>query len=200
MQQRATGRPNPGHCSLAVQHVVTCKPTELKLFSVFFSVPVQNVYIEQSGESIICRSEGISPEPTLTWSTDPESSSFIEPKPRVQQNGQLYSISSSLTRSEIDAGLNYICTVSTRKSRRTATLFKLSEYLRKSRSNYTHLFVYLSYFLELFIRITVNDQIFLETGINFFLCHMYFSLISFQLMSLVLSLKQQSSALTQKVL
>lgn len=199
MQQRATGRPNPGHCSLAVQHVVTCKPTELKLFSVFFfSVPVQNVYIEQSGESIICRSEGISPEPTLTWSTDP--SSFIEPKPHVQQNGQLYSISSSLTRSEIDAGLNYICTVSTRKSRRTATLFKLSEYLRKSRSNYTNLFVYLSYFLDSFIRITVNDQIFLETGINFFLCHMYFSLISFQLMSLVLSLKQQSSALTQKVL
>lgn len=127
MQQTATGRPNPGHCSLAVQHVVTCKPTELKLFSVFFSVPVQNVYIEQSGESIICRSEGISPEPTLTWSTDPESSSSTEPKPRVQQNGQLYSISSSLTRSEIDAGLNYICTVSTRKSRRTATLFKLSE-------------------------------------------------------------------------
>lgn len=36
MQQTATGRPNPGHCSLAVQHVVTCKPTELKLFSVFF--------------------------------------------------------------------------------------------------------------------------------------------------------------------
>lgn len=147
MQQTATGRPNPGHCSLAVQHVVTCKPTELKLFSVFFSVPVQNVYIEQSGESIICRSEGISPEPTLTWSTDP--SSFIKSKPRVQQNGQLYSISSSLTGSEIDAGLNYICTVSTRKSRRTATLFKLSEYLRKSRSNCTNLFVYLSYFFGL---------------------------------------------------
>uniref|UniRef100_A0A3Q2VM38 HERV-H LTR-associating 2b, tandem duplicate 2 n=1 Tax=Haplochromis burtoni TaxID=8153 RepID=A0A3Q2VM38_HAPBU len=89
-------------------------------------VPVQNVYIEQSGESVICRSEGISPEPTLTWFTDPESSSSTESKPRVQQNGQLYSISSSLTRSEIDAGLNYICTVSTRKSRRTATLFKLT--------------------------------------------------------------------------
>ncbi|XP_006809145.1 V-set domain-containing T-cell activation inhibitor 1-like [Neolamprologus brichardi] len=87
-------------------------------------VPVQNVNIEQSGESIICRSEGISPEPTLTWSTDPSSS--IESKPSVQQNGQLYSISSSLTRSEIDAGLNYTCTVSTRKSRRTATLFKLN--------------------------------------------------------------------------
>ncbi|KAL4001391.1 prostaglandin reductase 1 [Sarotherodon galilaeus] len=89
-------------------------------------VPVQKVYIEQSGESIICRSEGIYPEPTLTWSTDPESSSSIESKPSVQQNGQLYSISSSLTRSEIDAGLNYSCTVSTKKSRRTATLFKLT--------------------------------------------------------------------------
>ncbi|CAI5670876.1 unnamed protein product [Oreochromis niloticus] len=89
-------------------------------------VPVQKVYIEQSGESIICRSEGIYPEPTLTWSTDPESSSSIESKPSVQQNGQLYSISSSLTRSEIDAGLNYICTVSTKKSRRTATVFNLT--------------------------------------------------------------------------
>lgn len=40
--------------------------------------------------------------------------------------------------------------------------------------------MYLSYFLELFIRITVNDQIFLETGINFFfMSHvLFFDIIS----------------------
>ena len=73
---------------------------------------------------ITCSSEGIYPEPGLSWSTSPPSSMNLQ-KPTVQQTEQqLYNISSSLILSDSDPDLDYSCTVSTAANKKRATLMK----------------------------------------------------------------------------
>ncbi|XP_073343977.1 CD276 antigen [Pagrus major] len=86
--------------------------------------PVRKVHIQQAGNSITCSSEGIYPEPKLTWSTNPPTNFTFKERTKVQQTEQrLYSISSSLIRSDGVTDLTYSCTVSTGRNSRT-TLFK----------------------------------------------------------------------------
>ncbi|MEQ2158776.1 hypothetical protein GOODEAATRI_015867 [Goodea atripinnis] len=57
---------------------------------------VSNVSISLVENRIICSSEGIYPQPELTWSTIPPSNTIMQNRTRVQQTEeQLYSISSS---------------------------------------------------------------------------------------------------------
>ncbi|KAF1373272.1 hypothetical protein PFLUV_G00258710, partial [Perca fluviatilis] len=87
--------------------------------------PVDKVDIQRVENRITCSSEGIYPQPDLTWSTSPPSDVSLENNPTVQQTEQLlYNINSSLIASVTD--LVYSCTVSTRTNKRTATLFKLT--------------------------------------------------------------------------
>ncbi len=91
----------------------------------FFSAPVRKVDIQQVENRITCSSEGIYPEPELTWSTNPPSTLTLQDKATVQQTEQqLYNISSSLIVSDSVADLVYSCTVSTHRNSRRATLFK----------------------------------------------------------------------------
>uniref|UniRef100_A0A8D0AWT0 Ig-like domain-containing protein n=1 Tax=Sander lucioperca TaxID=283035 RepID=A0A8D0AWT0_SANLU len=86
-----------------------------------FAAPVDKVDIQQVENRITCSSEGIYPQPELTWSTSPPSNVSLENNPTVQQTEQLlYNINSSLIASVTD--LVYSCTVSTRTNKRTATL------------------------------------------------------------------------------
>ncbi|TDG97567.1 hypothetical protein EPR50_G00227180 [Perca flavescens] len=97
--------------------------------------PVDRVDIEQVENRITCSSEGIYPQPELTWSTSPPSNVSLENNPTVQQTEQLlYNITSSLIASVTD--LVYSCTVSTRTNKRTATLRQLSS-IRGSSSGTT---------------------------------------------------------------
>ncbi|XP_074477812.1 CD276 antigen-like [Sebastes fasciatus] len=85
--------------------------------------PVRKVDIQQVENRMTCSSEGIYPEPKLTWSTNPPSTVTPQNKTTVQQNEQqLYNISSSLIVSASD--LDYSCTVSTRSNKKRTTLFK----------------------------------------------------------------------------
>ncbi|XP_034416684.1 V-set domain-containing T-cell activation inhibitor 1-like [Cyclopterus lumpus] len=82
--------------------------------------PVRKVDIRQLENRITCSSEGIYPEPTLTWTTKPPFNETLQNQTTVQQTEQqLYSISSFLVASA--PGLDYSCTVSTRVSQRRAT-------------------------------------------------------------------------------
>uniref|UniRef100_A0A3Q2WN29 Ig-like domain-containing protein n=1 Tax=Haplochromis burtoni TaxID=8153 RepID=A0A3Q2WN29_HAPBU len=94
------------------------------IINVIVDGPVQKVNINQEGNMIFCMSEGIYPEPKLTWSTEPSSPLAHVPNPHVQRDGQLYSISSSLTHLDSDTNITYSCTISTRKNTKTSTLFK----------------------------------------------------------------------------
>uniref|UniRef100_A0A4W6BP59 Ig-like domain-containing protein n=1 Tax=Lates calcarifer TaxID=8187 RepID=A0A4W6BP59_LATCA len=77
---------------------------------------------------IICSSEGIYPEPDLTWSTRPPSNLTLQNQTSIQQTEQqLYNISSSLILSDSETDLIYICTISTRSNSRNTTWRKLRE-------------------------------------------------------------------------
>ncbi|XP_033964668.1 HERV-H LTR-associating protein 2 isoform X2 [Pseudochaenichthys georgianus] len=81
--------------------------------------PVLKVDIQQAENKITCSSEGIYPEPQLTWSIDPPPNETIT----VHQTEQkLYNISSSLNVKVTD--VEYNCTVSTGRNKMAATLFK----------------------------------------------------------------------------
>uniref|UniRef100_A0A3B4U0H0 Ig-like domain-containing protein n=1 Tax=Seriola dumerili TaxID=41447 RepID=A0A3B4U0H0_SERDU len=96
-----------------------------------FAAPVRKVDLQQVGDRITCSSEGIYPEPELTWSTSPPSNVTFKNETEVQKTEQLlYNISSSLIPSDTD--LNYSCSVSTRRNKKRATLFKTSEYFYSS--------------------------------------------------------------------
>ncbi|XP_051796431.1 programmed cell death 1 ligand 1-like [Acanthochromis polyacanthus] len=85
--------------------------------------PVQEVNIQQVENRMSCSSEGIYPQPELTWSTTPPSNINLHNTTTVQQNEeQLYSISSSLILSDNDTDLVYSCTVKTRRNNMTASL------------------------------------------------------------------------------
>ncbi|XP_031596456.2 programmed cell death 1 ligand 1-like [Oreochromis aureus] len=85
---------------------------------------IQKVNIQQVGNIITCSSEGIYPKPELTWSTSPPSN-ITSKDITVQPTEQLlYNISSSLIVSDSETDLDYSCTISTRRNRKKATLFK----------------------------------------------------------------------------
>uniref|UniRef100_A0A4W6D714 Ig-like domain-containing protein n=1 Tax=Lates calcarifer TaxID=8187 RepID=A0A4W6D714_LATCA len=73
------------------------------------------INLRVDGNRIICSSEGIYPEPDLTWSTSPPSNLNLQNQTSIQQTEQqLYNISSSLILSDSETHLIYICTISTR--------------------------------------------------------------------------------------
>ncbi|XP_053292408.1 CD276 antigen [Pleuronectes platessa] len=85
--------------------------------------PVRHVDIEQVEDSFTCRSEGIYPEPQLTWSTRPPSNLTLQNQTTVKETEQqLYEISSTLTLSDRDSVL--ICSISTRHGRRSAVWYQ----------------------------------------------------------------------------
>ncbi|KAI9516558.1 hypothetical protein NQZ68_013614 [Dissostichus eleginoides] len=87
--------------------------------------PVLKVDIQQAENKTTCSSEGIYPEPQLTWSIHPPPNETLHNKTTVHQTEQkLYNISSSLNVTVTD--VNYICTVSQGRNKMTATLFKLT--------------------------------------------------------------------------
>ncbi|XP_032408050.1 CD276 antigen-like [Xiphophorus hellerii] len=86
--------------------------------------PVSDIRIHQDGNRITCSSEGIYPQPELTWSTEPPSNTTLNESTRIQKTeDQLYDISSSLT---VPDGSDWIysCTIRTRSNNKTATLNK----------------------------------------------------------------------------
>ncbi|XP_051799906.1 uncharacterized protein LOC127532337 [Acanthochromis polyacanthus] len=92
-----------------------------------FPAPVHDVNIQQVENRMSCSSEGIYPQPELTWSTTPPSNINLHNTTTVQQNEeQLYSISSSLILSHSRTHLVYSCTVSTPTNRRRAAWRKLT--------------------------------------------------------------------------
>ncbi|XP_034428989.1 butyrophilin subfamily 2 member A2-like [Hippoglossus hippoglossus] len=89
--------------------------------------PVRHVDIEQVENSFTCRSEGIYPEPQLTWSTRPPSTVTLQNQTSVKETEQqLYEISSTLTLSDRDTVL--ICSLSTRSGRRSAVWYQPSTF------------------------------------------------------------------------
>ncbi|KAM8731576.1 uncharacterized protein AB9X84_025916 [Acanthopagrus schlegelii] len=89
--------------------------------------PVREVHIQQDENSITCSSEGIYPEPELTWSTSPPSTMTLKKPTTVQQTDQqLYTISSSVTRVDGVADLTYSCTVSAGTNHKTSVLKQTS--------------------------------------------------------------------------
>ncbi|CAK6969279.1 hypothetical protein PFLUV_G00258710%2C partial [Scomber scombrus] len=88
-------------------------------------VPVHEVKFQKVENRIICSSDGIYPEPELTWSINPSSSLTLQSTTKVQRTEQqLYNISSSLMLSDNVTDLDYICTVSTRTNSRRASLIR----------------------------------------------------------------------------
>ncbi|KAK5599613.1 hypothetical protein CRENBAI_018410 [Crenichthys baileyi] len=87
---------------------------------------VSKVSISQVENRIICSSEGIYPEPELSWSTIPPSNTTLQNRTTVQQTEeQLYSISSSLMVSDSGSALIYSCTIRTQRNKKRAAFRKL---------------------------------------------------------------------------
>lgn len=102
---------------------------EFKMFNYKSFPKVPKVDIQQVENKITCRSDGIYPEPKLTWSTNPPSNMTLQNKTEVQQTEQqLYNIISSLILSDSAGDLTYNCTVSTQTSSRRASLKTLHKY------------------------------------------------------------------------
>uniref|UniRef100_A0A3Q4G7J4 Ig-like domain-containing protein n=1 Tax=Neolamprologus brichardi TaxID=32507 RepID=A0A3Q4G7J4_NEOBR len=96
------------------------------IFFSFLEAPVHKVDVYQGENGITCRSEGIYPKPELTWSTSPPSSLTFKNTTTVNQTEQqLYNISSSLILSGSDHDLNFSCTVSTRRNRKSVAFLKM---------------------------------------------------------------------------
>lgn len=90
--------------------------------------PVHEVNIEKVGNRITCSSEGIYPEPVLTWST--RHPSILKSATIVRQTRRLYSINSSLIPPDPKqdfTDITYSCTVSTRSNNKTAVLSNRSQ-------------------------------------------------------------------------
>uniref|UniRef100_A0A8C4NX30 Ig-like domain-containing protein n=1 Tax=Dicentrarchus labrax TaxID=13489 RepID=A0A8C4NX30_DICLA len=79
--------------------------------------PVRKVDIQQVENRITCSSEGIYPEPKLTWFSNPPSNVTLENTSTVKQNEQqLYNISSSLLLPDSVTDRVYTCNVITRRN------------------------------------------------------------------------------------
>uniref|UniRef100_A0A3B3UUH6 Ig-like domain-containing protein n=1 Tax=Poecilia latipinna TaxID=48699 RepID=A0A3B3UUH6_9TELE len=80
--------------------------------------PVSDIRIHQDGNRITCSSEGIYPQPELTWSTEPPSNTALQNRTTVHQTEEkLYDITSCLT--DHDPNLTYYCTVKTQTNQKT---------------------------------------------------------------------------------
>ncbi|MEQ2176924.1 hypothetical protein GOODEAATRI_033161, partial [Goodea atripinnis] len=91
--------------------------------------PVSKVSLSREENKTFCSSEGIYPEPELTWSTIPSSNTSLQNRTTVlQTEEQLYSISSFLVVSDSGSDLIYSCTVRTQRNKKRATLRRLCEY------------------------------------------------------------------------
>ncbi|XP_062256937.1 uncharacterized protein LOC133966169 isoform X2 [Platichthys flesus] len=96
---------------------------EVSIINLRAAAPVRHVDIEQVEDSFTCRSEGIYPEPQLTWSTRPPSNLTLQSQTTVKETEQqLYEINSTLTLSDRDTVL--ICSISTRHGRRSAVWYQ----------------------------------------------------------------------------
>uniref|UniRef100_A0A0S7EHY8 HHLA2 n=1 Tax=Poeciliopsis prolifica TaxID=188132 RepID=A0A0S7EHY8_9TELE len=90
------------------------------------NAPVSDIRIHQEGNRTTCSSEGIYPQPELTWSTEPPSNTTLQNRTTVHQTEEkLYDISSSLTGPDGSDRI-YSCTIRTRSNQRRATFRKLS--------------------------------------------------------------------------
>ena len=106
-------------------HITTWETSSLKVNLCCFAAPVRHVDIEQVENSFTCRSEGIYPEPQLTWSTRPPSNETLQIQTSVKETEQqLFEISSTLTLSDRDTVL--ICSLSTRSGRRSSVWYQPS--------------------------------------------------------------------------
>ncbi|XP_054915393.1 butyrophilin-like protein 2 isoform X2 [Poeciliopsis prolifica] len=83
--------------------------------------PGSDIRIHQDGNRITCSSEGIYPQPELTWSTEPPSNTALQSRTTVHQTEEkLYDISSSLM--DHDPNLTYYCTVKTQTNQKTGVV------------------------------------------------------------------------------
>ncbi|XP_047423835.1 V-set domain-containing T-cell activation inhibitor 1-like [Mugil cephalus] len=106
---------------------------ETSFIDLKMDAPVQEVNIVHAGKRITCSSNGIYPEPELTWSTTPPSNRTFKSSTIVQRaKEQLYNISSSLILPSSNGDLVINCTVSTRRSRETASFLHFSKQLEES--------------------------------------------------------------------
>ncbi|MEQ2238503.1 hypothetical protein ILYODFUR_033795 [Ilyodon furcidens] len=104
--------------------------------------PVSKVSISQVENRIICSSEGIYPQPELSWSTIPPSNTTLQNRTTVQRTVEkLYNISSSLMVSDDDPGLTYSCTVRTQRNNMTATISKPSDLLWRTCVEISNIFI-----------------------------------------------------------
>uniref|UniRef100_A0A3B5B4G1 Ig-like domain-containing protein n=1 Tax=Stegastes partitus TaxID=144197 RepID=A0A3B5B4G1_9TELE len=104
----------------------TTNENDYSFINLKVNAPVHKVNIQQVENRITCSSEGIYPQPELTWSTTPPSNIKLHSTSTVQQTEeQLYNISSSLILSHSHTDLVYSCTVSTPTNRRRAAWRKL---------------------------------------------------------------------------
>uniref|UniRef100_A0A3B3V5C4 Ig-like domain-containing protein n=1 Tax=Poecilia latipinna TaxID=48699 RepID=A0A3B3V5C4_9TELE len=105
------------------------------------AAPVSDIRIHQDGNRITCSSEGIYPQPELTWSTEPPSNTALNETTRIQKTeDQLYDISSSLTGPD-GPDLIYSCSIRTRRNQRRATLRRLCKSVINSPTKETKLHV-----------------------------------------------------------
>ncbi|XP_026036145.1 V-set domain containing T-cell activation inhibitor 1-like isoform X1 [Astatotilapia calliptera] len=109
-------------------HTSTITGNQESFVNLKVDAPVNKVKMNQVENRISCRSEGIYPEPQLTWSTSPPSNITFTNTTTVERTEQLlYNISSSQMLSAGVYHLLFICTISTRRNRRRATLQRLSD-------------------------------------------------------------------------
>uniref|UniRef100_A0A3P8Q2K0 HERV-H LTR-associating 2b, tandem duplicate 2 n=1 Tax=Astatotilapia calliptera TaxID=8154 RepID=A0A3P8Q2K0_ASTCA len=107
-------------------HTSTITGNQESFVNLKVDAPVNKVKMNQVENRISCRSEGIYPEPQLTWSTSPPSNITFTNTTTVERTEQLlYNISSSQMLSAGVYHLLFICTISTRRNRRRATLQRL---------------------------------------------------------------------------
>uniref|UniRef100_A0A3B5QTU9 Ig-like domain-containing protein n=1 Tax=Xiphophorus maculatus TaxID=8083 RepID=A0A3B5QTU9_XIPMA len=110
-------------------YIRTIKGHEESIIRLSVDAPVSTIRIYQDGNRITCSSEGIYPQPELTWSTEPPSNTTLQNRTTVHQTEEkLYDISSSLTVPDGSDRI-YSCTIRTRRNQRRATFRKLCEYL-----------------------------------------------------------------------
>uniref|UniRef100_A0A3B4TZ65 Ig-like domain-containing protein n=1 Tax=Seriola dumerili TaxID=41447 RepID=A0A3B4TZ65_SERDU len=106
-------------------HTSVIRGNKDSLINLKVDAPVGEVDLQQVENRTTCSSEGIYPEPELTWCTSPPSNLNLQHKTTKQQTEQLlFNIRSYLILSGSDLG--YSCTVSTRRNRKRATLCQLS--------------------------------------------------------------------------
>uniref|UniRef100_A0A3B5QX04 Ig-like domain-containing protein n=1 Tax=Xiphophorus maculatus TaxID=8083 RepID=A0A3B5QX04_XIPMA len=103
-------------------YISTIKGHEESIIRLSVDAPVSDIRIHQDGNRITCSSEGIYPQPELTWSTEPPSNTTLQNRTTVHQTEEkLYDISSSLTGPDGSDRI-YSCTIRTRRNQRRAIL------------------------------------------------------------------------------